>query len=462
MKKIKDYRMPKLVNLRLFCFYCAGVLVSLPGYLRADDVFELSEQIIKAQEKLAAVWPGYWKESQAFAVYDDEGKVLLITNGDKPSGFSPLNDQAYIYQATVEHFKYAGAYEVRYDFGDVAAPAIKQEDDSFSAQTLFHEAFHGYQRESFIDNDVVFAPLEEVTSELFTLKLIENFILNNAISATDTAKRQNMTGIYSALRKRRQEKESTVLTGSQLYSEREEGVANYVGIAAFATLKSKDERWIVSEISRYLAPQERVSTFHDTYTGKDSYGVGAAITYLLLKDNPELYKEITQSKSPFELLAEIYPATFTDELYEEFLSRQGYKRLEKKMTKAFKRSQKIFEKFENKKDYLLTIEFNSDNLGAFSADNVIPVAKKVHLVQKPSEVSFVGPKVKGSFSKYWYMMNSLEGGRHRLDIALPEKPELTCIEDKTTCKLEMSNMELKLKGTTQVEELDNVMNIIIR
>jgi len=443
-------------------FLSTFLLIFLCTPINAYSMFEQAKKVAVQGSELARIWPGFWTENQSFAVYDNKGKVYLFTSEKAPEGFAlATNESENLYINTMEYFKSAGGYELNYDFGSIQAPAIRSVDGKFESNTLFHEAFHHYQHLAFKDTKTRYASQIEITSEMIALKYIEKHFLKQALLSVDEKQKEASIRIYTALRKKRQALESAALTSAQLAGERQEGVANYIGFALDAKLKGKDSRWVAKGLSSYLNHKSSSSTITDEYLNWDSYGIGGALTHFLMLKDPQSFKIITESLSPYEVLELSYPQAFSDESYKKFLESQGFEGIRGSMNKLMKGNEKLLKKYHRKKKFLLSIEFRDHNMGAFEAKNVMALGKSGFLVESPKEVSFVGPSITGRFSKYWYILvvETKKEGWNRLEIALPGEPSFDCNNELNHCKLEYGKLDLLVSNRYTIERHDDVMLI---
>ncbi|MCL5254641.1 MAG: hypothetical protein M1363_00705 [Gammaproteobacteria bacterium] len=118
-------------------------------------LYRFATETQRSHAHFADVWPGFWSETTPFITYNNDGQAVLFTTDEPIAGYEKLADNYYYYADRLPNLNDFSFY-IQYPLpNDQYATAIRLSDDESAIadhrDTLLHEAFHGYQRNSFAD-----------------------------------------------------------------------------------------------------------------------------------------------------------------------------------------------------------------------------------------------------------------------------------------------------------------------
>lgn len=255
----------------------------------------IAARLVDAAPRLAQIWPGYWPAGQPFAIYLPGDGALLISTGERPDSYQPLQSSEAANSLKGRAFWHRGSlpevqrpFVTDYPIGSgrtaILVKAAEADPDRIVA-TLLHEQFHVYQAKAFkgyafdqfvdpltIKDRVAFAAYAET----------ERRILAKALGTEDPSGRRGLLQQYLALRREREAAMPAPVVGVERNLERVEGTAKYVdaaGQAAIAGGGARLKTLLVAELQRPLA--SKAGAFEMNWFRWRSYGTGAAITYFV-------------------------------------------------------------------------------------------------------------------------------------------------------------------------------------
>jgi hypothetical protein len=243
--------------------WCSTVGASQPA---AERVAEQTLAIVlDAPDAANQVWPRFTLPSRSFAIYTATG-TYLHTPGAAPEGFA---------QKGRWWFK-AGAP------GDLSVTAVPASSSaSATARTLYHEAFHAFQREHpgrLLPPDPRSEPF---TREQAASIEVERRVLAQALRYPNRARQYLLDAL--ALRHERTSANGASLAAAERYAEWHEGLAEYVGELSTARALGRTVETARAAVRGSLGV--RLSTFGGSPAERliraRSHGTGAALGLLL-------------------------------------------------------------------------------------------------------------------------------------------------------------------------------------
>lgn len=282
-----------------------------------------ASRVVGSAPGLAKLWPGYWPTTQPFIIYVPSQGALLVSQGERPASFQPLDVAEAGGRLKGRAFWHGGPmadvqqpFVTGYPIGSgktaILANAAEVDADRIIS-TLLHEQFHVYQARAFkafgfseyvdpagIPDPVAFAASAET----------ERRILAKAVAAAAPAEARALLQQYLALRHAREAGMSAQAVAVERSLERIEGTARYVDRLGLATIDGGPSRLrslLVTELQRPLASQP--GGFETNWFRLRSYGTGGAITYLLSQlDAGSFRARIESGADPAELLEALVPS----------------------------------------------------------------------------------------------------------------------------------------------------------
>lgn len=280
--------------------------------------------VFDAPATINNVWPGFMLLNRSFVVYDSSG-AYLHTPGDPPEGFR--KEGRWFYRPgripglnggiAIDHA--VGALRV------TAVPVSTTADRT--AQTLYHEAFHAFQREHFPPLPAIDAQSLGLTPAQAAAIEVERRVLAEALALRTPHAR---LAEALALRRERAAAAGQALESAERGIERHEGIAEYVGYVSIALALKRSRITPRQQIARALliplktmggSPDERLVRTR-------SYATGAAFGILLDRLMPE-WKNRALASALDELAAEAIRLNAADvpALASAARGRHGYDKL---------------------------------------------------------------------------------------------------------------------------------------
>lgn len=266
----------------------------------APELLKLAAEVQRTGPKLARLWPGYWPPGQAFIIYRPGVGALLVSDEAGPPAFEPLPAASLPRPLRGRAWFRAGhldgidrPFVIGYPIGgERTAVLVLADAGAKDLPTLiFHEQFHHHQIKAFrkagasqfvspkaVPDRVAFAAAAET----------ERRVLAAAIVAKPGTARNRLLHQYLALRRQRERGLAPEVLGVERHFERIEGTAKFVDRAAAALAPGAR-----LELPALLAELLREDLGRDgqpylaAWFRTRSYGVGAALTFLLRGLDPK-------------------------------------------------------------------------------------------------------------------------------------------------------------------------------
>lgn len=265
----------------------------LAATLQSADtmLLQTARAVARIAPHMEQAWPGFWSPDQAFILYRPGEAVLLISPATPPAGFLPvqgpgvpqeLQGRAYLYRGTLPGLE--GSFHIDFPAGGTTATAVALNPEGIppTLETLFHEAFHGFQSRGFaaassaagefVDRSQIAAP------EFQAMVEVERRMLAEALDVSTDDLPEHLRQ-YLAVRLMRIHSVPEDVHAVEQHLERVEGSAHLVGLEA-GLLASGDGREQLPEALRpYLTrPLESFSGgLPERLIRGRVYGTGAAI-----------------------------------------------------------------------------------------------------------------------------------------------------------------------------------------
>ncbi|HYD14420.1 MAG TPA: hypothetical protein VEC11_16360 [Allosphingosinicella sp.] len=277
-------------------------------------LIDLAARIQSRSHALAAIWPGYWPEDQAFILYDPEAGALLVSPGAHPASYAPLREADVPASLRGRLFFHRGRlpgmrrpFDIDLPIGDGRTAVIVDVSSEDILTLLFHEQFHSFQLAAFGPAAPQFVdPLAIRDRVAFAADAqVERRVLDAALAATTEASRSRRLRQYFALRRAREASVPEAVVRVERGFERSEGVAKYVDRRAHAIFSERPTALpalLRAELSP-LVPSDS-TPFLTTWFRSRAYGNGAALSYLLSLYDPAGWQRAVESGGQLDLLLE--------------------------------------------------------------------------------------------------------------------------------------------------------------
>ena len=258
------------------------------GRRGADDpLTEVARTAAERAPAVDSVWPGYRPFERGFIVFRAGGPALLVASDAPPARWvalavddAALRDRLYRRDSPLPGL--TGGIDPEYAVGARHYTAVELGATTRETLvTLYHEAFHSWQREAFssILHEVV--PADALEPEQVAGGDLERRILAAAVRARGSAA-DSLVAAFLAARARRYASLSDSARAIERSLERKEGTAQLVGYQAAGAALDLDGTEIVDAIARSL--EVDLSTVGGnalTQYRWRAYGTGSAMGLLL-------------------------------------------------------------------------------------------------------------------------------------------------------------------------------------
>lgn len=385
--------------------------------LSRETAISIAARIVEAAPQLAKIWPGYWPPEQPFIIYLPGAGALLVSAGERPDSFQPLQDTDLPDPLVGRAFWHSGSlpdvgrpfvidYPIASERTGILVNAAEA-DAKRIVTLLLHEQFHGYQKRAFkggvsaqfvdplaIKDRVAFAASAET----------ERRILAKAIDVEDASDRRLLLQQYFALRREREAAMPAQEVGVERGFEHREGTAKYVDLAGHATIDGGRDRLkslLVAELRKSLA--SATGAFATHWFRSRSYGNGAAITYLISRlDRGNWQAKIEGGAMLDELLESLVrkpapgaKAGLAESARLSFASNAIQRELEPVIRAGEKAEIKSVQEFLAGAPYRLVLDATAAGTGStgFNAPNMAQLGPATMVLPKAIMFSFSAPSV---------------------------------------------------------------------
>ena len=247
-----------------------------PEALRAK-----AQQILDHAAELAELWPGYWPQTQGFVLYHPTHGAVFVGGDGQPG---TVRYQAGVLPGARTPFVF--------DYpGGAPNMILMTVDDDWrqSAEILFHEQFHDFQRDAFGSADLrhggEYVDLTVIPDRaaFTTAAELERRVLADALMVETDAAREELSRRYIALRREREATVGDPIVLKERYRERSEGTAQFIGLSATSRVFGDDggstRDALVGGLKRDLIAAP--GTYSSNWFRLRAYHVGGAIAWLL-------------------------------------------------------------------------------------------------------------------------------------------------------------------------------------
>lgn len=272
-------------------------------------------RITEHQEQLTQIWSGYNASQRFYGYIDDNNHIYLNRDTPSPTQFVPLNNG--LWRSRQPYPELNGVFHINAQLTQQVSATIVEQGArrNYLALTslMLHEDFHGFQRETFINNDADTLAYAEIGSipahEIFAAVRFERRLLQSIISNFDNpTKRDELIAAYVAHRQTRDAILPTSFAVTENAIERSEGTATWFEMHAMQQLGFIDG--VESLIYRRLqnSSEEVGDDLSTRLFSQRLYGTGAAICEILQRlQIPNWQTRVAAAEAPFALLQQYYP-----------------------------------------------------------------------------------------------------------------------------------------------------------
>ncbi|HEX7052225.1 MAG TPA: hypothetical protein VF188_18600 [Longimicrobiales bacterium] len=269
-----------------------------------------------APARVDSIWPGYAPREQGFLLYEPGRSAILVTSHEPPRGFAPVADtllpaplrgRTYAYEGGLPGLE--GNLDTEYRIGALVTTAYSPSGSlGESLSGIYHEAFHGYQREHFAPDGVTeeTVPAQALTREFVAMAEVERRILARALEVAPGPALDSLLRGFLAVRRERLQGLPPRVQQVERALERREGSANLVGFEMAAATLGYDRERVARAIENYLTVRlDRFGGDRATQIMRwRAYGTGATMGLLLDRKGVAWRKRLEQGEAFDVLLAE--------------------------------------------------------------------------------------------------------------------------------------------------------------
>lgn len=126
-------------------------------------MIEAAAVVVAASSRIGRVWSGFWPQDQPFFLTRAERDLILaVTSQRLPADYAPvanvpreLRGRAWVSNAMPRFLKMSGGFNQEFEAGPVVGTAIAMRHWGTRdrlVEALFHEAFHAFQNQRFVDD----------------------------------------------------------------------------------------------------------------------------------------------------------------------------------------------------------------------------------------------------------------------------------------------------------------------
>ncbi|MEJ7759509.1 MAG: hypothetical protein WKF55_07925 [Gemmatimonadaceae bacterium] len=258
-----------------------------------DQILPTIVAVSRAATSVDSIWPGYRPFERGFILFSREGPAWLVAESSPPapwiavSSAEPgLTGRLYRREGPLPGLN--GGIDLGYPVGARTYPAVENERGrKKTLTTLFHEAFHAYQRGTFAGTEQQSGwqsvPPDAATPNIVAAIEMERRILASALEAPPGVATDSLIAAFLTVRSERMAALPDSVRSVDRRFERIEGTAHLVGYRASATALHADSAETREDIIRTL--RWNLSVFgggpENFYFRWRSYGTGAAMGLLL-------------------------------------------------------------------------------------------------------------------------------------------------------------------------------------
>lgn len=265
--------------------------------LQAADTMLLqgARAVARIASRMEGVWQGFWSPDEAFILYRPGESVLLVSPAAPPAGFIPidglevppeLEDRVYLHRGTLPGLE--ASYHIDFPAGSTTAIAVALDPEGIrpTLTTLFHEAFHGFQRRRFATTPLVAGefvdPSHLLAPRFRALTEVERKLLTMALDLPADELPEHLRQ-YLAVRLLRIRSVPADVQALERHLERVEGSAELVGLEAGLLASAEGRTGLPEALRPHLTrPLDSVpGGVIERLIRWRVYGTGAAIGFLL-------------------------------------------------------------------------------------------------------------------------------------------------------------------------------------
>jgi hypothetical protein len=371
-----------------------------------------SAGILAAQPQLTAIWPGFAPLGRGYALHSSSG-LVLTSSAPLPPDFataaSCADDWGIHYREGIpDGVSQAGWTFASNDDTVPAAPRYELPDSTvpesfFQIATLFHEAFHTFQAQTFAAGPTGRGVLHEqpmdaavVAQPAFqALAAVERAVLAEALRSDDMVLLREQAANFLEVRRHRLHAPTDVYAVNEATIERKEGSAHWVGYAAAAEVRAHEAPTLIeAQRADLLRPEVNL----DMAGYRTSlYATGAAIATILERLGTDWRSQVQRGATFADLLAQAIAsnATSTDaERLHRVLRDHAYEELLHRAHEAYSATMRLIQPFQDSTNLRLIIRGVRPTRITTSGEQSAP-APAVRLLPDPGlvRVEFSGGEI---------------------------------------------------------------------
>lgn len=439
---------------------------------------QLARDIAALDDRLGALWPGYWPPGQPFVLYRN-GRCVLRSATPPDAGFTAIDGAAGFWEGRCDEARFGGPMVLGERIGGIEAPAVALDEHRTSVQRvaefLLHEAFHHFQREGFDKNDIAASdfdfPLDE---ELVRMKPRESSFL---LSAADTDERGRQIALVRAAVATRKARLARLPAEAEAIEDRYlrfEGTAEYISMRTQALVRDGDEpaKYLQHRLQQQSANMGRTWEYMLRWQG---YITGAAAGLLLDRWEVDWKPLVAEGMPIYDILetASGYDDAEAAALLEASAGADGSGvfATARQLVRNDAAAGKALARYTRENRFTLTLVSDTTANMSFTTTEMHSVQGGT-LVMKPSPmVSTLAGQHENRVTRPVRVWNtkdeeaplgqdaSPDAGKLRVDVALADAPEIEgCAPDATRCgagtRIHARGVELKLFADHSIERGD--------
>ena len=362
----------------------------------ASTAQQPAEEIYQQRQGLQQIWQGYDPVERGIGYYhaNDSHVILVLDTSTPPAHFSQLSPG--VWRSDEPFPRLRQSFYINTALHDTTATLLRYpQTDRTPFNTLFHEDFHGYQRDNFASDsrtstltrfDTGSIPIDTLVAAIQS----ERALLSAALDTDDVARREQILLQYTGLRLWREAQLPTESVGIERRIETIEGTANWVGYRGEQQLLGYSDEAFVDELLSDLGVN------YESISGSLSvrlmtarvYSTGAALSEILTRITEHQWQVLVEQESAtlFDILLEAFqwPQESLEAAGERFVATEEFAQARESASGLSwpDSDDSTLARVESQHNWKLIVYLPPTGLGGFSATsgNVTPLHDNAILI----------------------------------------------------------------------------------